>query len=104
MKTEMNNLSNGKLELCDILTKDSPWNKNLKSGWGRIDYNLRHCCNEDKLMEYCKSTLSKITLKDGRTAIVEWDKAYTSYDNRGYGWGVSKPTNTKVTGRWRFVD
>jgi len=101
MKNEMNN---GKIELCRILTKDSPWDKSLKAGFGRIDYNLRNCCDEDGLLEYCKENLSEIRLESGKTAIVEWQEAYTLSDNRGHGWGVATPTNTKATGRWRYAD
>ena len=101
MKNEMNN---GKIELCGILTKDSPWNESLKAGWGRIDYNLSHCCKEEDLLQYCNSSLSRIELESGKTAIVEWQEAYTLHDNRGHGWGVATPTNTKATGRWRYAD
>jgi hypothetical protein len=101
MKNEMNN---GKIELCDTLTKDSPWNENLKAGWGRIDYDLRHCCDEDNLLEYCKENLSSIRLKSGKVAHVEWEQAYTLSDNRGHGWGVARPTNTKATGHWQYTN
>jgi len=96
-----NKMENGKIELCNILDKDTP---NLKAGWGRIDYNLRQCCKEDDLLRYCKKELSLIPLEGGRTARVEWEKAYTLTDNRGYGWGVSTPTNTKAIGRWKYAD
>jgi len=101
MKNEMNN---GKIELCRILKNDSPYDASLKAGFGRIDYNLRNCCNADDLLEYCKENLSRIELESGKTAIVEWQKAHTLSDNRGHGWGVATPTNTKATGRWRYAD
>jgi hypothetical protein len=101
MKNEMNN---GKIELCRILKKDSPWDKSLKAGFGRIDYNLSHCCKEEDLLQYCKENLSEIRLESGKIAIVEWQKAHTLSDNRGHGWGVATPTNTKATGRWRYAD
>ena len=99
MKNEMNN---GKIELCRILKKDSPYDASLKAGWGRIDYDLRHCCDEDGLLEYCKENLSEIRLKSGKVARVEWEEAFTLTDNRGHGWGVATPTRSKATGRWRY--
>jgi hypothetical protein len=101
MKNEINN---GKIELCRILKKDSPYDASLKAGWGRIDYNLQHCCKEEDLLQYCKENLSEIRLKSGKVARVEWEEAYTLTSNRGHGWGVATPTNTKATGRWRYAN
>lgn len=97
-------MNNGKIELCNILTKDSPWNESAKAGWGRIDYNLRHCCDENNLLEYCKENLSRLELTNGRVAHVEWKQAYTLHDNRGYGCGVARPTHTKAIGSWRYAN
>jgi len=99
MKNEMNN---GKIELCRILTKDYPYDARLKAGWGRIDYDLSHCCHEDDLLQYCKENLSSVRLKSGKVARVEWQEAYTLTDNRGHGWAIANPTNTKATGRWQY--
>jgi hypothetical protein len=43
-------------------------------------------------------------LESGKIAIVEWQESYTLSDNRGHGWGVATPTNTKATGRWRYAN
>jgi hypothetical protein len=43
-------------------------------------------------------------LKSGKVAHVEWEQAYTLSDNRGHGWGVARPTNTKATGRWQYAN
>jgi len=97
-------MENGKIELCRILKKDSPYDASLKAGWGRIDYDLRHCCDEDGLLEYCKENLSSIRLKSGKVARVEWEQAYTLSDNRGHGWATPTPTRSKAIGRWQYAD
>lgn len=97
-------MNNGKIEISAILTKDSPYDTSLKAGWGRIDYDLSCVTNEDNLLEYCQENLSSIRLKSGKVAHVEWQEAYTLSDNRGHGWGVARPTNTKATGRWQYAN
>ena len=97
-------MNNGKIELCRILKKDSPWDKSLKAGFGRIDYDLSHCCKEEDLLQYCKENLSSIRLKSGKIAIVEWQEAYTLSDNRGHGWATPTPTRSKAIGRWQYAN
>jgi hypothetical protein len=53
-------------------------------------------------LQYCKENLSSVRLKSGKVARVEWQEAYTLTDNRGHGWAIANPTNTKATGRWQY--